>query len=173
MCLWQPSHLVWEKICTYFLVHTFLTYCNALIWTKKMCLRWTVSKIHLHYLDEIFWNRMISWPLGSSRSVFLKMHLERFYATGHNTHNTGCSSLPCLQKHNFACVKANVCLQLMSYLVCKISFAKDVLPGCKLCTVCIDDPLLGCCKAVWVEFAKDRHSCWRSAFLLDISVPSK
>ena len=55
--------------------------------------------------------------------------------------------------------KANICLQLMFYLVCKISFAKDVLLGCKMCTMCIDDPLQGSCKAVWVEFAKDWHSC--------------
>ena len=76
-----------------------------------------------------------------------------------DTHKTGCRSLPRLQKRSFACFKANICLQLMFYLVCKISFAKDVLPGCKMCTVCIDDPLQGSCKAVWVEVAKDWHSC--------------
>ena len=85
-----------------------------------------------------------------------------------DTHKTGCRSLPRLQKRSFVCFKANICLQLMFYLVCKISFAKDVLPGCKMCTLCSDDlmtPSREVAKLCGLSLPKigilveDQHSC--------------
>ena len=177
MCLWwQPSHIVWEKICTHLLVHIFRAHCFG----RKRCKG--VSRMNC-YKDPftVSWWDLLKHDDQFALRIFKKCvsqnALGDVYATGRNTHKTGCRSLPRLQKRSFVCFKANICLQLMFYLVCKISFAKDVLPGCKMCTVCIDElmtpSIQGSCKAVWVEFAKDRHSCWRSAFLLDISIPSK